>query len=148
MSPIRCSRGMCLLFVAFLFLTWGVLPASGEEGTGSGVLDGKTFMVQQGEKGKDAKGTDTLIFQNGKFRSAGCDRYGFGEGAYMATVQGDTITFVADTMSETKGKMHREGTVRGDMIDVTYAWTDKSHWYKPNPKPLEKWARGESKKSE
>lgn len=148
MSPIRYSRGVLLLFLVVLFIAWGVLPAVGEEGTASGVLDGKTFMVNQGEKGKEAKGTDTLIFKNGKFRSAGCDEYGFGEGAYMATVQGDTIAFVADTMSETKGKMHWEGTVRGDKIDVTYVWTDKSHWYKPSPKPLEKWARGELKKSE
>ena len=148
MSPIRYSRGMCLLLLAFLFLAWGVLPAVGEEGTGSGVLDGKTFMVKQGEKGKEAKGTDTLVFHNGKFRSAGCDQYGFGDGAYSTKVQGDDVHFVADTESETKGKMHWEGTVRGDKIDVTYVWTDKSHWYKPNPKPLEKWARGELKKSE
>ncbi|MGB3400081.1 MAG: hypothetical protein WBA34_07910, partial [Candidatus Deferrimicrobiaceae bacterium] len=113
MSPIRYSRGVLLLFLVVLFIAWGVLPAVGEEGTASGVLDGKTFMVNQGEKGKEAKGTDTLIFKNGKFRSVGCDQYGFGEGAYKATVQGDTISFVADTMSESKGKMHWEGTVRG-----------------------------------
>ncbi len=105
-------------------------------------------MVQQGEKGKEAKGTDTLVFKNGKFRSVGCDKYGFGDGAYTTTVQGDAIRFVADTMSETKGRMHWEGTVRDDKIDVNYVWIDKSHWYKPNPKPLEKWAKGELKKSE
>jgi hypothetical protein len=54
----------------------------------------------------------------------------------------------AETKSEKKGRMHWEGTVRGDKIDVHYVWTDKSHWYKPNPKPLEKWAKGELKKSE
>ncbi|MGA7105002.1 MAG: hypothetical protein WBX49_06620, partial [Candidatus Deferrimicrobiaceae bacterium] len=117
-------------------------------GTASGVLDGKTFMANQGEKGKEAKGTDTLIFKNGKFRSAGCDQYGFGDGAYSTKVQGDEVHFFADTESETKGKMHGEGSVRGDKIDVTYVWTDKSHWYKPNPKPLGNGPGGELKKSE
>jgi len=148
MSPIRNSRGIHLLMGVFLLLAWGVSPAIGGEGSASGVLDGKTFTVEQGEKGKGAKGTDTLIFKNGKFRSTGCDKYGFGEGAYTATVEGDSIRFVANTESEKKGKMHWEGTVRGDKIDVNYVWIDKSHWYKPNPKPLEKWAKGELKKPE
>jgi len=148
MSSIQNSRGMYLLMGIFLLLAWGGSPAIGGEGSASGVLDGKTFLVEQGEKGKAAKGTDTLIFNNGKFRSAGCDKYGFGEGVYTTTAEGDTVRFVAETTSESKGKMHWEGTVRGDKIDVNYVWTDKSHWYKPNPKPLEKWAKGELKKSE
>jgi hypothetical protein len=148
MNPIRNSRGMHLLMGVFLLLAWGVSPAIGGEGSASGVLDGKTFLVEQGEKGKAAKGTDTLIFKNGKFRSAGCDQYGFGDGAYTATAEGDTVRFVAETTSESKGKMQWEGTVRGDKIDVSYVWIDKPHWYKSNPKPLEKWAKGELKKTE
>lgn len=134
--------------VVFLLMAWGVLPAIGGRESAGGLLDGKSFVVQEGEKGKEAKGTDTLVFKDGKFRSVGCDKYGFGEGSYATTVQGDTITFVADTTSETKGKMHWEGTVQGDRIEVSYVWIDRSHWYKPNPKPLEKWAKGELKKSE
>ncbi len=148
MNPKRYSRGMHLLMGVFLLLAWGASPAIGGQESVGGLLDGKTFVVQQGEKGKEAKGTDTLVFKNGKFRSVGCDKYGFGDGAYTTTVQGDAIRFVADTMSETKGRMHWEGTVRDDKIDVNYVWIDKSHWYKPNPKPLEKWAKGELKKSE
>lgn len=148
MDSIRYSKAMVLFSVAFLLLAWGVSPAIGGEGSASGVLDGKTFLVEQGEKGKDAKGTDTLVFKDGKFRSVGCDKYGFGEGAYTATVEGDTIRFVADTTSEKKGKMHWEGTVREHKIDVSYVWVDRPHWYKPSPKPLEKWAKGELKKSE
>jgi hypothetical protein len=125
----------------------GLAIASQHESAG-GVLDGKTFVVQQGEKGKEAKGEDTLVFKDGKFRSVGCDKYGFGEAPYTATAEGDTIKFVADTTSESKGKMHWEGTVKGDKIDVNYVWIDKSHWYKWNPKPLEKWSKGALKKSE
>jgi hypothetical protein len=147
MSPVRFSRKMFSLMGVFLLLAWGASPAFGGEASASGVLDGKTFLVEQGEKGEKAKGTDTLIFRNGRFRSTGCDKYGFGDGAYTTTVEGDAVRFVADTTSDTKGKMHWEGTVREDKIDVTYIWTDRSHWYKPNPKPLEKWAKGELKKS-
>jgi len=148
MNPVRGSRGIGWLMAVFLLLAAGACPAIGGEGRASGLLDGKTFMVEEGEKGKEAKGADTLMFRNGKFRSAGCDKYGFGDGDYSANAEGDTIRFVADTRSESKGRMHWEGTVRGDKIDVSYVWIDNPHWYKPNPKPLEKWARGELKKAE
>ena len=72
--------------------------------------------------------------------------YGFGDGAYTSTVNGDTIQFEAVTTSPTKGKMTWKGTVQGDRIEVGYVWLDASHWYKPNPKPLEKWAKGELKR--
>ena len=142
-------KGIFSVLTVFLLVAGveGLAIGAHHESAG-GVLDGKTFVVKQGEKGKEAKGEDTLVFKNGKFRSVGCDQYGFGEAPYMATVEGDTIKFVADTTSEKKGKMHWEGTVQGDKIDVNYVWTDKSHWYKPNPKPLEKWAKGELKKTE
>jgi len=141
--------GIFTVLAVFLLMTGGngLAIASDHESSG-GVLDGKTFMVKQGEKGEEAKGSDTLIFKDGKFRSMGCDKYGFGEAPYKATVEGDTIKFVSDTTSESKGKIHWEGTVQGDKIDATYVWIDKSHWYKPNPKPLEKWSTGELSKSE
>lgn len=39
-----------------------------------------------------------------------------------------------------------KGTVKGDRIEVGYVWIDASHGYKPNPKPMEKRAKGELKK--
>jgi len=113
---------------------------------GQGPLDGKTFVVETGEKGKSGGDKDTLTFKNGNFHSAGCDQYGFGEGAYTSTVNGDSIQFEAVTTSPTKGRMTWKGIVQGDKIEVGYVWVDASHWYKPNPKPLEKWAKGELKK--
>jgi len=113
---------------------------------GQGPLDGKTFVVETGEKGKSGGGKDTLTFKDGNFHSTGCDQYGFGDGAYTSTVNGDSIQFEAVTTSPTKGKMTWKGTVKGDKIEVGYVWVDASHWYKPNPKPLEKWAKGELKK--
>lgn len=148
MKKNRYFWGIFSVLVAFLLAAWGGSPAFAGQESAGGLLDGKTFVVEQGEKGQPAKGTDTLIFKNGKFRSAGCDKCGFGEAPYTTTAEGDVIKFIADTTSETKGKMHWEGTVQGDKIDVTYVWIDKPHWYKSNPKPLEKWAKGALKKSE
>jgi hypothetical protein len=135
-NPLVLVIALC---VGLFFLSWDVFA-------GQGPLDGKTFVVETGEKGKGGGDKDTLIFKDGTFRSTGCDRYGFGEGAYTSTVNGDSIQFEAITTSPTKGKMTWKGTVQGDKIEVGYVWVDASHWYKPNPKPLEKWAKGELKK--
>ena len=134
------------LLVLAIVLCVGLFSISRDVSAGQGALDGKTFVVETGEKGKSGGDKDTLTFKDGNFRSAGCDQYGFGDGAYTSSVQGDSIQFEAVTTSPTKGKMTWKGTVTGDKIEVAYVWVDASHWYKPNPKPLEKWAKGELKK--
>jgi len=134
------------LLVLAIVLYVGLFSISRELSAGQGALDGKTFAVETGEKGKSGGDKDTLTFKDGNFRSAGCDQYGFGDGAYTSSVKGDSIQFEAVTTSPTKGKMTWKGTVTGDKIEVAYVWVDASHWYKPNPKPLEKWAKGELKK--
>ena len=134
------------LLVLAIVLCVGLFSISRDVSAGQGALDGKTFMVETGEKGKSGGDKDTLTFKDGNFRSAGCDQYGFGDGAYSSSVKGDSIQFEAVTASPTKGKMTWKGTVTGDKIEVAYVWVDSSHWYKPNPKPLEKWAKGELKK--
>jgi hypothetical protein len=134
-----------LLFMA-IALSVSLFSISREVSAGQGPLDGKTFVVETGEKGKSGGDKDTLTFKDGNFHSTGCDQYGFGDGAYTSTINGDTIQFEAVTTSPTKGKMTWKGTVKGDKIEVGYVWVDASHWYKPNPKPLEKWAKGELKK--
>ena len=134
------------LLVLAIVLCVGLFSISRDVSAGQGALDGKTFAVETGEKGKSGGDKDTLTFKDGSFRSAGCDQYGFGDGAYTSSVKGDSIQFEAVTTSPTKGKMTWKGTVTGDKIEVAYVWIDASHWYKPNPKPLEKWAKGEMKK--
>jgi len=134
------------LSVLAIVLCIGLFSISRDVSAGQGPLDGKTFVVETGEKGKSGGDKDTLTFKDGNFRSAGCDQYGFGDGAYTSTVIGDTIQFQTVTTSPTKGKMTWKGIVKGDQIEVGYVWVDASHWYKPNPKPQEKWAKGELKK--
>ena len=135
----------CLSVLAIV-LCVGLFSISRDVSAGQGLLDGKTFVVETGEKGKSGGDKDTLTFRDGNFHSAGCDRYGFGDGAYTSTVNGDSIRFEAVTTSPSKGKMTWKGTVYGDKIEVSYVWMDSSHWYKPNPKPLEKWAKGKMKR--
>ena len=132
--------------VLVIVLCFGLFSISRDVFAGQGTLDGRIFVVETGEKGKSGGDKDTLTFKDGNFRSAGCDRYGFGEGAYTSSMKGDSILFEAVTTSPTKGKMTWKGIVTGDKIEVSYVWIDASHWYKPHPKPLEKWAKGELKK--
>lgn len=139
----HASRGLPFFLIV---LCVGTFTLSRQATAGQGPLDGKTFSVETGEKGKAAKDKDTIMFRDGNFRSKGCDRYGFGDGPYTSTVTGDTIRFEAVTTSPAKGTMTWTGTVQGDRIKVGYVWVDSSHWYKPNPKPVEKWAQGELKK--
>ncbi len=105
----------------------------------AGTLDGKTFEGQIGEKGKEKGDKDTFTFQDGKFHSRACDPYGFGDGAYSVTVNGDTTIFEADTVSSKEGKMKWRGTVKGEMLDGTVTW------YKGSKAPKEYWFKGELK---
>jgi hypothetical protein len=120
----------------------GLFSISGGVSAGQGSLDGKVFIVENGSKGEKADGRDVYLFRNGTFHSTIREkRDGFREGAYTSRTSEDTITFVADTKSGSRGTIHWEGTVRGGEIDIRYTWTDVPRWYDPNPK-REFWARG------
>jgi hypothetical protein len=140
-SGTDCRKSLLLSLLCV-----GLLLVPGVGSAGQGPLDGKSFVVRTGERGKSAAEKDTLTFRDGNFHSLGCDSYGFGDGAYTSTSDGDTIRFEAVTTSPTKGKMTWKGAVQGDKIEASYVWMDAPHWYKPNPKPLEKWATGELKR--
>jgi len=143
MTIIRSGRIFSLALAACLFLVSGEIPAAMAESGAKGPLDGKVFVVERGERGDKADGKDVYLFRDGKFLSTSFEKWHrFGVSAYTSTVQGDAITFAADTKSKTDGTIHWEGTVRGDRIDVRYTWTGKpKKWYRPNPKPAEYWAR-------
>ncbi|MGA7103961.1 MAG: hypothetical protein WBX49_01330 [Candidatus Deferrimicrobiaceae bacterium] len=91
-------------------------------------LDGKTFFVRTGEKGKKADHDDYLIFRNGMFVSSGCVEQNFGTSIYSTENDGGGIRFRAQTESPTHGAMIWEGTVRGDVVDATARWIHK-RWY-------------------
>jgi hypothetical protein len=104
-------------------------------------LDGRTFVVEGGEKGKPAeKQKDDVIFKAGKFRSTGCDPYGFAEAPYQTKKEGGAIAFESSTTSAKEGKIHWKGNVQGDAISGSYVWS------KPGQKDIEYWFKGTAKK--
>jgi len=82
-------------------------------------LDGRRFDGVVLERGKTAGDADTLLFDSGRFRSTGCDRYGYGDGPYTATNSPDGVAFEAQTESAQYGKLLWHGVVRGPRLDAT-----------------------------
>lgn len=125
-----------IVLFPFFVAAMGTGAVQGAEGTmaspgtaaPSSLLDGKTFVAQSGEKGKQASNKDTLVFRNGRFLSEGCKPYGFGDAPYQATDNGTTVRFHAETHSPTHGTMVWDGTVKGDTIEATSIWT-RERWY-------------------
>ena len=111
----------------------------------TGVLDGKVFVGEFGKINQKAEGKDELIFQDGKFRSTCCDPYGFGDSAYIAMVNGDMITFEAETFSTSEGKIKWSGVVKNDTLDGTFTWHRLGKWYRVSKAPIEYWIKGQLK---
>jgi len=107
------------------------------------LLDGKTFVTQSGEKGKQASSKDSIVFQDGRFLSEGCSPYGFKDAPYQATVDGAGIRFHAETHSSTHGTMVWDGIVKDNAIEATNIWT-RERWYWNIKR--EYWYRGQLKK--
>jgi hypothetical protein len=132
---VSCAIVFCVLA--------GIEPAAVAQG--SGPLDGWAFVGDTGRKGKAAEDKDEIIFRDGKFRSVGCDPYGFDEVPYKAIVTADMITFQSEALSDTNGKIEWRGLVRGDAADVTYVWHRPRRWYRPWSSEVEYWFRGKRK---
>ena len=101
----------------------------------SGVLDGKIFDGEVGDKGKKKGDKDQFVFKDGTFRSTACDAYGFTATPYTTTAQGNAVMFEATAMSPTDGQMAWKGTVQGDAVEGTSVWTKsgqapKDYWFK------------------
>jgi len=106
------------------------------------LLDGKTFVAQSGEKGKQSSNKDTIVFRDGRFLSEGCSPFGFKDAPYQTTVDGAAIRFHTETHSPTHGTMVWNGTVRDNAIEATSVWT-RERWYWKIKK--EYWYRGQLK---
>lgn len=92
---------------------FAVGPSHGE------TLDGKTFEGVFIAKGKTRGDADTLSFQNGRFRSSACDRYGYSDATYRTSSDGNATRFEAETSSAKYGTLRWAGYVRGDRLDAT-----------------------------
>jgi hypothetical protein len=85
----------------------------------AGPLDGRRFDGVFLERGKTSGDADTLIFKDGRFRSTACDRYGYSDAPYRATVQGEAVVFETETESPRYGKLVWKGVVRDGKLDAT-----------------------------
>ncbi len=101
---------------ALVLTTTAVAPAAHAQGAS---LDGRRFDGVFLERGKTSGDADTLTFQGGRFRSSACDRYGYSDAPYKASVAGDAVGFEAETVSPKYGKLQWKGVVRGDKLDAT-----------------------------
>ena len=82
---------MLPVIAAGYLLSAPLWAGEGPAGTGVGagashLLDGKTFVTQTGEKGKNADHQDIISFRDGRFISEGCRKYGFEAKSFTATV--------------------------------------------------------------
>ena len=136
----RLPHGAVLIATLYVFV---VSPLHAEEI--SHLLDGMTFVGNNGEKGRelDPDEHEEIIFKNGRFRSVSCDPYHFGDSEYSTTVMGNAIHFEAVTTSPSHGKIVWRGAVDGDTALVTFVWT-KERWYWDIHR--EYWFRGKLKK--
>ena len=83
-------------------------------------LDGRKFAGVVLECGKTEGDADTLIFDDGRFRSTACDKYDYGDGAYTAKVGNGEVSFQAQTESPKYGKLVWQGVVRGKRLDASF----------------------------
>jgi len=133
---IMFKKNLILIgFTLFFFLI--AIPAY------SGLLDGKTFSGKNGEIGKSGSEDDEIKFENGKFLSIGCAKYGFGNADYTSKVDGDRVFFTADIYSDKYGRITYSGFVKGDDLNGTFIWFDKGKYDKPEQV---KWWKGSAKK--
>jgi hypothetical protein len=123
------------LWTLALILALAMAPAAAAETKSSGLLDGKSFAGETGEKGKDKGDPESFVFRDGHFDPLQCHPYGFGAAPYTASVAGDAVSFAAETVSAKEGRMRWTGTVRGDALEGTMVWS------KEGQKPGEYWFR-------
>ena len=99
-----------------------------------GLLDGKTFVGETGEKGKTKGEKEQFVFANSSFDPLACHKYGFSITSYAAQAKGDSVTFVADHSNKKGDRMRWEGTVKGKKLEgiMTY-WqgkkTPREYWF-------------------
>lgn len=131
-------RALCIVIVAVLSLPLAVAQD---------LLDGRRFIGDFGPAGKPASETgDVITFEGGKFHSAVCDQWGFGKGEYRAVQEGDVIRFEATTLSDSAGRLHWRGSVRGDVLEGTFTHYRPPSWWRPNPQSLEHWVKATRKR--
>lgn len=139
MSPSHLPRRTALVALAL-----GCAVAPRAVRAQADLLNGKTFVVAEGDAGKPANPEQNVLsFSDGKFHSKQCDQWGYGKGDVKATRDGDVIRFEAETRSEKYGtRQVWTGTVTGAAIEGKRTTYKKPGFFNPNPDPSEGWFKG------
>lgn len=112
-----------ILSLALVLALPAIVIAQGTQKSSAATLDGKTFVGEVSQQGKDKPDPDEISFKAGKMHSTACDPYGFTEAEYKATATGDAINFTCESTSPKEGKMSWKGVVKGDTIEGVGLWT-------------------------
>ncbi len=103
-------------------------------------LDGRVFEGVFLQRGKTRGDADTISFRSGRLHSSACDQYGYGDGSYVATPEGDTVRFEAQTESPKYGKLEWRGVIRAEKLDATVMMVQSGKT------PIENWVVAGQKK--
>lgn len=82
----------------------------------SGLVDGKTYSGEVGQKGDKKGDADDFEFKDGTFHSTACDQYGYTAAPYTATKGKDNITFKSTTKNDSGDTIAWNGTIKGDHV--------------------------------
>ena len=108
---------------------------------GKNALDGLRFKGEIGQQGKGDHQEDTIFFEDGRFRSLGCEKWGFSPASYSVKKEGESYHFSATLQSPDKGTLEWKGTITGDKAKANFRWLkkrwywtiDRQYWFKGKP---------------
>ncbi|MCM0612985.1 hypothetical protein KFJ24_10930 [Marinobacter sediminum] len=105
-------------------------PLADDQTPPSMPLDGKSFQSSLGPMGQPADVDDLLVFEDGQFVSAECERRcGYAKVEYWVRAHDDGIQMRAEVpCADSAAVMYWRGTVRGDEIEGSFTWVNK-RWY-------------------
>src|SRR6185369_16037479 len=81
-------KSLAIVAMAAAFSSLAAVPAAR---AAAGPLDGKRFVGETGEVGKEKGEKEEFVFKDGTFDPIGCHQYGFTAAAYSAAGEGKTV---------------------------------------------------------
>lgn len=113
-----------VLFLAIVSLV-AAIPVVAEEG--GGALDGRMFVVEVTDPSGDTT-QDTLLFEDGLFRSLESEEHGFGPAPYSTEHEWDDgLEFSAVAESPGAGTRRWYGMLEGELVQGTFVWEKDGH---------------------
>lgn len=91
-------------------------------------LDGQRFVGTLKAQGDDVPDNDAFMFNDGKFVSEGCQKWGFSPAPYWVRRDRDGLHFLSELSSPEHGTMRYEGVFNGKELKGTAYWK-KVRWY-------------------